>query len=451
MIKTIIKILSVIFLLLIIIAIYLSFFGVNTKKFNNQITNKVLKINKKINLNLDKVNYLLNPYNLTISIKTKNPKISLDGIKLDLKDLKTNVSIKSLIYGQFSINDLQISTKEIKINDVISLIRSFKNSPQLFILKKMTKGGSVNANIKLKFDEKGKIKENYKIIGSVKKIKFNFLNQLKLQNLNFDFDIRKNNYLLKKIETEINSIKVKSTLIEIKKDKDLFFVSGQILNDTKNFNIEEFKLPFYTIFQNINLKKIEYSSLNDFSFNINKNFKFNDLKVETTLNLKELIFNGKYLKLKSYFPNFVDEIKLVNHKIIIHYNKSIFKIKGNGNFLLEDKLDSLSYQIIQDNNNLTFDTKINLKNNSLLLDFLDYEKEENNSSLISIKGKLNKDSKLRFNLISLKEKDNEITIKGLVLNKNFEIIDINNFYINFENNKKILNKLNLKKIIQILL
>ena len=208
MIKTIIKILSVIFLLLIIIVFCLSFFGVNTKKFNNQITNKVLKINKKIDLNLDNVNYLLNPYNLTISIKTKNPEISLDGVKLGIKHLKTNISLKSLIYGQFLINDLQITTKETKLNDVISLTRSFNNSPQLFILNKMTKGGFVSANIKLNFDKKGKIKENYKIVGSVKKLKLNFLNQFKLKNFNFNFDVSKNNYLLKKIDTEINNIKI---------------------------------------------------------------------------------------------------------------------------------------------------------------------------------------------------------------------------------------------------
>ena len=445
MIKTIIKTLSVIFLLLIIIVFYLSSFGIKTKKFNNQIASNILKINKKINLSLDQVNYLLNPYNLTINIKTKNPKISLSGTELRIKDIKTNVSLKSLMYGQFLIDDLQITTKEIKLNDVISLVRSFQNSPQLSILHKMTKGGFITANIKLNFDEIGKIKENYKIIGSVKKSKFNFLNQLRLQNLNFDFDISKNNFLLKKIDTEINNIKITSPLIKVKKDKDLFFANGQILNDTKNFNIQEFKQFFDSLSKNINLKKIDYSSIHNFSFNVNKNLKFNDLKVETILNLKELILKGKHLKLKPYFTNFVEEIKLKKHKIIINYKKNIFHIKGNGNILLEDKSDILSYEIIKNKNNLSFDTKINLKNNSLLIDFLDYEKKVNLNSLLLIKGSLNEDYKPRFDLISLKEKNNEILIKGLYLSKNFKIIDIDNFNINYKNNKKILNKLNLKK------
>jgi len=67
------------------------------------------------------------------------------------------------------------------------------------------------------------------------------------------------------------------------------------------------------------------------------------------------------------------------------------------------------------------------------------------SSLILIKGNFKKNNKLQFDLINLKEKNNEILIKGLDLSKNFKIIDIDNFKINYKNSKKILNNLNLKK------
>ena len=79
MIKKIIKILLIIFLILILVIFYLSFFGIKTDKFNTQINNSILKINKRINLNLSDVNYLLNPYNFTINIKTVNPQILLEG------------------------------------------------------------------------------------------------------------------------------------------------------------------------------------------------------------------------------------------------------------------------------------------------------------------------------------------------------------------------------------
>ena len=63
MIKKIIKILSIIFLILALIILYLSIFGVETAKFNNQIKNKVSEINKDINLDLKKIKITLNPSN----------------------------------------------------------------------------------------------------------------------------------------------------------------------------------------------------------------------------------------------------------------------------------------------------------------------------------------------------------------------------------------------------
>ena len=199
MIKKIIKILLIGFFILILVVFYLSIFGIKTDKFNYRITKNILNINKNINLKLNQVNYKLNPYNFSINIKTKKPQLLLEGSKLGIKNIKTNISLKSLINNQFSINDLEIHTKEIKLNDVIVLIRSFKNSPQLFILNTIIKDGFIIADLNLKFDESGKIKDNYQIKGSVKKGKFNLPKQVKLQNLNFDFNIIKSDIVIKKV------------------------------------------------------------------------------------------------------------------------------------------------------------------------------------------------------------------------------------------------------------
>ena len=445
MIKNIIKFLLITLIALFIAIFYLSVFGIKTEKFNNQITNNILKKNKKVNLNLNDVNYLLNPYNLTINIKTNNPKILFEGRDLDIKNIQTNISLKSIIKNQFSIDDLQIITKEINLNDIISLIRVFQNSTQLFILDKVIEDGIASANIILNFDEKGNIKENYKIEGFVKKTKLNITNQLKLKNLNFNFYINKDNYSFKKIITKLNDIVITSPLIEIKNKKNSFFINGQVLNENKKFNIEELKQIFTNLFDNIDLQEIEFSSQNNFSFNINKKLKFDNVKVQSTIELKKLTVNEKKLKFNLYLPNFVEEVKFEKHKINIDYEKNRFNIKGYGNILLKNKLDSLSYQIIKNKSEFLFNSKINLKNNSLLLNFLDYEKKEGLNSLLSISGNFKKNNYLNFDLINLKEKNNEILIKGLDLNKNFKIIDIENFDINIRNNKKILNNLNLKK------
>ena len=445
MIKRIIKILLVIFLIIGSIIYYFSVFGITTDKFNNQIIKNILKFNKKINLNLTDVNYLLNPYNFTINIKTTNPQIFINGRNLEIKNIQTNVGLKSIINGQFSINDLQIITKEIKVNNVIALLRIFKDSTKFFVLNKLIIDGFITAKINLNFDEKGNIKEDFKIIGSVKKVKLNILNQVKVQNFNFNFNINKKTYLLRQVDMKLNNVKINFPLIEIVKKKNLFFVNGEFLSDNNNFDIKELKLILAKLHNVIDIQKIEFSSKNNFSFRISESFKIENFKIESIIDLNQLIINQKNSKLKSFLPGLTEELKFEEHKIFINYVKDKFNIKGNGKILLDNKSDSLSYQIIKDNIKFYFDTKIKLKKNSLLIDFLEYEKKEGLNSLVSIKGNFKKNNQLRFDSIILKEENNEISIKGLELNKSFKIVNIENFNINYKNNRNIINKINLKK------
>ena len=445
MIKKISKIILIVFAILVLAIFYLSIFGVKTDKFNNQITNNILKINKKINLTLGDVKYLLNPYNFTIDIKTKNPQILIERRSFEIKDIQTSVNLKSIIDDQFLIDSLKFRTKEIKLNEIIELGRMLQNSPELFVLNTIIRDGLITVDASFNFNKKGKIKKNYKIKGSVRKANLNILNQLKLQNLNFNFNIDKNIYSLKKINSKINDINITSPLIEIKQKKNSFFVNGQFLNDKKNFDIEELRLIFSNLPYSTNIKKIEFSSKNKFSFDINKKLKLDNLKVESTVDLDKLIFNKKNSNLKIYFPSFIEEVRLEEHNIAINYNKNKFDIKGKGNIVLDNKTDKISYRVIKDKDNISFDSKINLNNNSLVINFLDYEKEENLKSSILVKGNYKKDAHLNFSLINLKENNNEILIKNLDLNKNFKIINIENFDIDYENNKKILNKFKLKK------
>ena len=102
MIKSVLKIFLIGFLILVLAVFYLSIFGLKTEKFNKQITKNVLKINQKIDLNLKEVKYLLNLSNFSINITTENPQILLEGSELKIQNIKTNITLKSLINNQFS-------------------------------------------------------------------------------------------------------------------------------------------------------------------------------------------------------------------------------------------------------------------------------------------------------------------------------------------------------------
>jgi len=409
MIKKLIKILSIILLLILLIIFYLSLVGVKTKKFNERITNKVSKINKKIKLDLKDVKFLLDLYNYKVNIITKDPTIFLGGSKLEVKKIKTNISLKSLIFNEFSVDDLQISTKLIKVEDLILLARSFKNSTELFLLDRMIKDGFLTADIK------------------------------------FEFDIKKNKYSLTKIKSEINEIKLSSTLIEINKKKDNFLITGKILTNKREFDRDQISIMIASLLKNQTIERVKFSSENEIFFNINKKLKIKDLDIQSKINIDQLVIKNNLIDLKTYLPSLEKVINFDNHKITIDYNKGKLDIKGNGKISNKNKFDSINYEVTKNNDKFTFNTKTNFKNSKLLIDFLDYEKKENVDATIIAKGTFKNDNPINFDLISIVEKDNRISFRNLNLSKNFKVISMDSFNFNYLNNNNIKNQLHLKK------
>ena len=79
------KIFKFIFYFLVIIGIgiiYLSYFGVETKRFNQLIENQITKKNQEINLKLESVKFVLNLNNLTVGLKSENPIIVFEDKKI---------------------------------------------------------------------------------------------------------------------------------------------------------------------------------------------------------------------------------------------------------------------------------------------------------------------------------------------------------------------------------
>jgi len=445
MIKKLIKLLLALLLLLTLIISYLSFFGIETTKFNNKIKNSIQGVNKKINLELNSVKFLLRPTNLSINITTLGPEIFFNNNRLKLEYIKTNISLKSFINNEFSIDDLKISTKTIKLHDIILLARSLKNSTELFILDKIVKEGFLVANIDLNFDSNGKIKSNYTINGQIKNGKLTLLNKKSIDNLNLFFKIKNKEYLLEDINTKFKEIKLSSPLIKIVEKKDIFSVNGKIITNEKDTNVKLLKDLLSNSFKNFEIENLNFNSENDFIFNISKKFKISDLNLKSKIDLNNIDYRNKLLNIKKYFPNFKELIKLQNHKILVNYKKNKLDISGEGQLIIEDKIDKLNYKIIKKDDIYNFNTNININKNSLLIDILNYKKKENLNSLLKLNGIYKSNNEIKFNSISLNENDNSFLVKNLSLNDKLKILNIDLLDLNYINNGKIQNRINLKR------
>ena len=443
--KKLIKFLLFILAVLILVIFYLSIFGFSTERLNNKIKTEILNINNEVNLELKNVKFLLNLSNLSLNVKTFGPEVFFNNHKLKLEYIKTNISLKSFINDEFAIENLQISTKAIKLNDIAQLARSFENSVELFLLNKIVKDGFLIGNINLNFDSNGRVKDDYEINGFIKNGKLVLLDKHNINNLNLFFKIKDKEYFFENIETNFNQLKLSLPLIKIKEKNNQFLVNGKLISSEKDIDIKLLRSLLGDSFKVFNIEKINFNSDNDFTFIISKKFKISDFNLESIINLNNLDYKNNFLDLKKYFPNIKESIRLENHKVLINYKNNQLEIRGKGNVIIEDKSDMLNYNITKKNDQYFFNTNISINKNPFLINILQYEKKEDLELLIKLIGVYKKNKEIKFDLISLEENDNRFLIKNLNLNNKFKIYDIKPLEFNYVNNKKIKNEINLKK------
>tara|TARA_B100000767_G_scaffold196363_1_gene183354 strand:+ start:420 stop:2621 length:2202 start_codon:yes stop_codon:yes gene_type:complete len=445
MIKIISKILLSLIILLTLMIFYLSFFGISTKQLNQKIINEALKINPKINLDLKSVKLILIPFNFTINVKINDLKLLIDSNEVNLEQITTNISLKSLINNQFLIDNLIIYGKNIKLNSLISLTRTFKNSTELFILDNMIKGGLLTGDVHLNFDNEGKVKDDYEIKGFIKKGNLNILSRYFINDLNFNFNIKNKNYYLKNLEINFNKIRLSSQFIKIMEVNNKFLIKGKLQNKKRDLDLEALTSILGNNFNNQDVKSIKLSSDSDFTFFLDKKLKISDFQLKSEISLNRLIYENNNLKIKDYLPNFKKLLKLEDHKVSINYKKKELDIKGKGKIIIEDSDDTIDYRIIKKGNKYKFNTNIKINKNQLFIDAFQYKKKKNIESLLKLKGVYEKNNQIKFDLISFNENDNSILINNLSLNKEFSILDIDKIELDYVNNNEVKNQIKIKK------
>ena len=442
----ILKLILALLLTLLILISYLSLVGIETKKFNTQIVSKIKNINENLDIELKKIKINLDPFNLRANLKTINPKLEFKNKIIEIENIKSQISLKSLIQNKFAIENLEISTKSLELKNLVRFTNSINRKPELFILEKIIKKGYLIADIKLEFDDKGKIKENYEINGFIRDTKLSFFKKYNIEKLNFIFGYKKDVVKLGDIIFSLNDLNLLSEEIIVKKIKDDFLINGSFSHDKIELDkkkLEIFVKPFLT---KLNVNKIKFSSKNIFSFKLNKKLRFKDLEVNSNIVLDELFLSND-LDLKKFFPKFTDGLSLNNNNLSIIYKKGDFLIKGKGNILSQNKNDYLTYQIEKKNDDLNFKTSLKITDNLLRLDFLNYQNKEKNETLVEIEGVKYKNNNLLIKSFNLSEKKNKMIIKNTLLNDKFQILNLDSIDLNYidKDNQKNLIRLFKKK------
>ena len=263
--KIFFKLISILIITVFLIIGYFSVFGIETKKFNTQIKNKIKNINNELDIELKDVKLKLNPLKFQIKAKTIGPKLINRNKFLNLENIKTEISLKSLLNDEFSIENLEISTQSIEIDNLISFVRSIKQTPELFVLEKIFKiKGYLIADIKLEFDNDGKIKDNFTAKGFIKDTKLKLFKEHQVDKINFVFNLKKDKLIFEDIDFLFNKLNFKSKKISSVKEKDSFIISGNIDNDIIELNQKDIDLFTKKLFPDFNVKELKFISNNKF-------------------------------------------------------------------------------------------------------------------------------------------------------------------------------------------
>ena len=434
------------FLILITIGVfYLSYYGIETKRFNQVIKDKISETNNKIDIELNKVKIILNLSNFTIAIKTKNPNIIFENNKIKLETIGTDFSIGSFFKKEFAINNAKITTKENSLKDIIKIARIFKNTPQLFILNKMAKEGVIIADINLNFDDKGKLTKGYNIKGSVKDGKIRLFNKKNINNISFDFNIKNKQYLLENGQIEYEKLKLSSKKIKVNDKNQYFLFEGDVSSSKSLVNSNLLTVIFKNNLENIGINNVNFGSENNFSFRLEKKFKISNFKINSKIDLQKLTYKKRSNSLKKYISSYNDSVELIDHKIELLISKNKLLIKGNGNFLINEKIDKINYEVKSNDDKYNFKSQIELNNIPLQIKLLNYTKKESKNALLNIEGSYKKDQNIYFKNILLEEFKNSFKVNGLSLSQNYKVNSIEEIYLDFLNDNEKKNKVLFKR------
>ena len=379
---------------------------------------------------------------------------------------------------QHFINDLQFIYEDINFNSETISVKKHDNSfiingdisnkKQVFDIKKLQR----NLDYNFDFIENSKVN-----LSSNNKFSFSLINKKKIDKfelkskINFDeIKFKKNLNLPININNGELKLDYKNHIFDINVNSKIYFLSDEkkqpnlgdakfLISKKKNENIK-FKGNFSNRGNKINSDQIkeiinidnkliasqdlQFDSNNSIEFELNKKNTIEKYKLNSNLKISKLEISHNGSNLKRFLPEYKDIIIFKDNLIEINLNKKIKDIKLKGLYSLNNNLsDSYKINLIQNSEILDFDANINLNNLFLNFKSLDYKKNKKINSNLIIKGRYKDD--LKFNQIEYKENLNTIQASNIILSKKYKIKNIDSVILNYENLNQKLNNIKFQK------
>ena len=373
-------------LVLVIVSIfifYLSYFGIETNKFDALIKEKANQVNQNIKLEFNKTNIHLNPSELNLVVKLNKPKVLIRGNEIILSKIDLFLALKSFITSDFLLQRAEIAFFKNDIKDLVKISNMFL--PKFFNkkLNKIFSSGNLQGEFVIPFNSDGSIAENYEINAKVLDADININSDFKINNLSTDIKYAFKSEKDKEINFLINRGNVlnldlqKSTIdIYLKEDKKI--IKSKIkTKGTSKYN--EIKIISSFLGLNLNhFKNVEFTSDLEtlVKLSLNKRFKITDKTYSIKGKINELNLEHKEVKsIKKFLPSYNSKIILKDSEISLDQANNL-QLSG----LI--KFDEIFEQFSLRSKDLASESfrigaNVSLRDLSLKIPQLNYSKEKN--------------------------------------------------------------------------
>ena len=406
---------SFVFILIISLIFVLSTTGIKTEKFNNFISQKIKENNKKIELDLEAIQFKLDIKEASLFLETDRPKIYYKSILIPSEKIKVYLDFLSILKSKLKINKVILSLDQISVNQLKILSKSLKPSNFQSFIKNNLIEGKVKSEIEFYLDTSNALK-NFIARGQTSDLRIGITNDLELKESSFSFfadqtDIQLQNFFGK---TELFTIEDGDLRVDLSSE---IKIETNFTSDIKiNREIKKIQklLPHLNFIKNFSNVRARIN--NSLKLNFDKTYKLNNFDYKNNGKIINANFDLESLNF-DYFLN-----KKLN-------NLSIFDSDIKTNFNSQKNLVSLTgkYSLNKDRK-LDFDISQSIKKELLKLKFsADYDEliEFETFNYLKKKGDL---AKINFDLIKNKNyiKLNQINInegKNLIVLKGAEFSD----------------------------
>ena len=424
---------ALIFIFIISLFTFLTTVGIETNKFNKIILDNINK-NNQVKLELETIKFKFDINQISLFLETNNPEIFYREVIIPAKNIKVYIDFLSIIKSDTRIEKVILNLRQININEIKKLSKSFKPSNFTSFLNNNIKEGKLNTEIEIYLNKENSL-NNFIARGSVTDVKGEIFEDLKLEDTKFSFFADKTDILIQNFFSQTQEIKIEDGDMKINLLPEISIETNfKTIFNFKN-GLEKYSTfaPDFDYIKNIIYVNGEQNNNLNFSFDKtyklkNYNYRSNGKIFNAKLNFKKPVDN--YL-----FKEQIKDISFSNTEVKTRLSSKENSFDISGKYSLNET-NPQSFKIENIFKNKISNIKVNFNYDDMLeFDLINYKKEKGKTSNIFLEFKTQKNL-IEIDKFNLQEGTNLIRVNGIKL-ENKKFINLEKILVKtYENGKK---------------